>query len=1224
MLPKSPSRCVARLFQSGVILALALCMTGCQSTLRSASGPRARPAGPILASGADRRPTPPRLERDAEPPDARSGPIWHREERDLDEPSPDHPDEAAQFRWLQRAGPDGTIPPDALIKAKKQRDELVAYCQQQGGSQRDGGILGWQWLGPGNIGGRIRAISINPSNPNDILIGSVSGGIWRSLDAGASWTPMADFMANLAVTTLVRRPDNPSIVLAGTGEGFFNIDALRGAGIFLSTDYGVTWSQLPLTANANFYYVNRIAVSPADFHVVAATNSGLFESRDGSGPWVQAIPGPAGSARFVDVKFDPSGQYAVAATTYDFTAGTGDGRVWRWVHQAGRLNPALAGPGGASLWRPSESNPLSDGRVEVASAPSSPDIVYASVANKNGTTRGLYRSENFGRTFTPVNTTDHFLCSPSSAGGENCQGWYANALWVDPTNPDIVVVGGIDLWRGEYDAGSHSVAFTKISRWQDSPQSAHADQHAIVAHPDFGTDPDGNGTIKSVYFGNDGGIYRTDEIYSTSELSGWTALNNNLGITQFYAGSVNSLGHLAGGTQDNGTLIVTGGGAQAWQSAFGGDGGFCAFDLSDPDRLYGEYVNLKVFRKDTSGTGYIYDGSTGGAPLLDATADPPRANFIAPLILDPNNPQRLLAGGQSLWRANDADLPFVDWVPIKAPSPSSSNISAIAVLKDDSDVIWVAHNDGAVFRTSNGTTASPTWERIDDGANPLPNRYVTDIDLLDQQTAYVSLSGYFADNVWKWEQGSGFTALLGSPGRALPALPVNAIVAVAGGTQCPPRLYAGTDLGVFASDDDGANWSASNEATANVEVDQLIVDPFDNDPSDGIKLYAATHGRGMYVADLDAVAQCLPCVEKLLASDGAPDDEFGRSVAVDGNVIVIAAFSPAGGDVDAAYAYRWDGTAWVEKKLRPSDGSLNFGRSVAVSGDVIAVGSEAEAAYVYRWDGTDWVEEKKLVAHDGALNDRFGFDVAVSGDVIVVGAIGDDDLANLAGAAYVFRWDGGDWIEEQKLYGINGAASDWFGFSIAVDGNVIVVGTWSDDNLGGVDAGAAYVYRWNGTTWIAEKKLVAHDGGANGYFGHDVGVDGDVIVVGAQGHNNFTGAAYVFRRSGGNWIEEQELNASDGEPSDVFGVSVAVDGDLIVVGAPDGLSPYDSAVYTYHWNGSVWVEEVPKRAVNGADDELGFSVALRDNLIVGGARFDDNAGGADAGAAYVFDATCPP
>jgi nucleoside-specific outer membrane channel protein Tsx len=267
-------------------------------------------------------------------------------------------------------------------------------------------------------------------------------------------------------------------------------------------------------------------------------------------------------------------------------------------------------------------------------------------------------------------------------------------------------------------------------------------------------------------------------------------------------------------------------------------------------------------------------------------------------------------------------------------------------------------------------------------------------------------------------------------------------------------------------------------------------------------------------------------------------------------------------DAGAVYVFHYDGTAWVEEaKLEASDAAANdaFGLSVAVAGDTAVVGaaldddggSDSGSAYVFHYDGTVWVEEAKLTPSDGAAFDQFGSSVAAAGDTIVVGARLDDDNGSDSGSAYVFRYDGTVWVEEAKLKASDGAPSDTFGNAVAVAGETAAVGAQFDDD-NGADSGSAYVFRYDGATWVEQAKLVASDGAPSDTFGNTVAVAGETVVVGAQfddDNGTDAGLAYVFRYDGTAWVEQAKLTPSDGTADDMFGGSVAVSGDTAVVGA---------------------------------------------------------------------------
>jgi hypothetical protein len=325
-------------------------------------------------------------------------------------------------------------------------------------------------------------------------------------------------------------------------------------------------------------------------------------------------------------------------------------------------------------------------------------------------------------------------------------------------------------------------------------------------------------------------------------------------VTQFYAGAGNvASGSIIGGAQDNGTLRFTpGAGSEGWTEMFGGDGGWCAADATDPNVFYGEYVYLNIHRSMDGGasadyiSGQVWNGTDWvWKPLPYRIPDAKNQNalFIAPFVLDPNEPNRMLAGGLSLWRTNDAKRPNTDssgpaWRAIK-PS-AGSPISALAVAKGNSDVVWVGHADGQVFKTANATTASPIWQKVDHtGAQPLSiDRYCTGITIDPNQddAVYVTFGGYTQGNLWKTGDGGATWSNLG---QALPAAPVRALAIH---PDHAAFLYTGTEVGLFASEDGGAHWSPTNEGPTNCSVEDLF---WMNHV-----LVCVTHGRGMFQIDL--------------------------------------------------------------------------------------------------------------------------------------------------------------------------------------------------------------------------------------------------------------------------------------------------------------------------------------------------------------------------------------
>jgi len=768
---------------------------------------------------------------------------------------PDAPRARLSYRLEQSRDDAGRIPSQPLVPALRQLDAMRLRGRRTrvagvptGTNVRPAALAvtpppaaglvrrDWVALGPGNIGGRTRAIVIHPTNHNTMWAGSVGGGIWRTDDGGASWVPVDDFMANLAVTSLVLDPTNPNVMYAGTGEGFGNLDAIRGGGIFRTRD-GVAWSQIPATYGAAWNAINRLAISADGMTVLAATNHGLQRSSDAARAiWQTVLPDIV-----ADVKFHPiDPQRAVAGSVSSGQA---------WFSSDGGATWTVAGHG--VPW---------GRRVELCFAAASRDLVYASVDTNGGE---IWRSTDGGRTFARRRSAN---ADGDTANYLGDQGWYGNCIWAgDPTNADLVVVGGVDLWRST-DGGD---TLTDISTWWD-PASAHADQHTIVAHPAY----DGR-TNRTVFFGNDGGLFRATDVTSVGNdtqpprVTGWTALNNSYGVTQFYSAAGNATsGVIVGGAQDNGTLAYDpASGSNNWKTIFGGDGGFCCADASNPRIFYGQYVYLDLHRNtdgattnETAGDRYIsghyWNTATNRwdwkpAPFQIPDAFNQRALFIAPFTLDPNNSNRILAGGESLWCSTDVQTPNTPtsgprWSRIKPPS--NSLISAVAITPGDSDRVWVGHIDGEIWRSQNATQPTPTWSRVDAlGARPLVARRFCNQILVsphDPATVLVVYGGFTAGNVWSTDDG-GTTWTNVAAG--LPAAPVRA---VAIHPKRPDWFYIGTEVGVFTTEDRGQTWSATNEGPASVSVDDLFwMDQ---------RLVCVTHGRGLFAIDLSPVAPSAP------------------------------------------------------------------------------------------------------------------------------------------------------------------------------------------------------------------------------------------------------------------------------------------------------------------------------------------------------------------------------
>ena len=718
----------------------------------------------------------------------------------------------------------------------------------------------WTPLGPGNVGGRTRAILIHPATPTTMWAGAVAGGIWKSTDGGASWVPKADLAVNIAVNSMILDPRNPNHLYAGTGEGFFNIDAVRGAGILQSLDGGETWSQLPSTTTSDFYYVQKIVMSKGSSQrIYAATRTGVFRTNDGGVSWTKVLDG-SGVHGCMDLAIQTDRPLAmVFAACGTFTQGA----VYRALDT-----------GSAMTWT-SVLSPPNMSRTSLALAPSNQDIMYAMAAsNETGDYNlgllAVYKSTNSGASnswttqVTNTNPTTQntlLLSNPIEAVLVDCgystsnvfatQGWYDNVIAVDPLNPNTVWSGGIDLFRSDDSGQTWGIA----SYWWFTPgfdpEYAHADHHTIVFHPQY----DGAAN-KKMYVGNDGGIFRTDDarasvsyspnpITPASAICGnpvpfdihWTPLNNGLDVTQFYAGAVypDNSGFF-GGTQDNGTPRGTvPGGRNAWEIILGGDGGFVAINPANTNMLWAENTGLSIARSTNGGSTFL--PFTSG--ITDASSD---FLFITPFTQDPSNAANMWTGGARLWRTTRATVtPTVGNIWTPASALLSQQVSAIAVAPTNSNIVYAGGATGPIWRNTAALTANSTttWSssRVRTDSNYIS--WLT-VHPTTPATLYATVSTYNSStgtgHVFKSVDGAvTWTSIDGSGVTGIPDIPAHCILV---DPTNPNILYLATDIGLFVTLNGGATWDRENTGFANVIVEALSIR--------GNFLYAFTHGRSAW------------------------------------------------------------------------------------------------------------------------------------------------------------------------------------------------------------------------------------------------------------------------------------------------------------------------------------------------------------------------------------------
>jgi hypothetical protein len=774
-------------------------------------------------------------------------------------------------------------------------------------ARADAGIASWEELGPGNTGCRIRSIVAHPTDADILYLGSCGGGVWKTTNAGASWFPTDDFMGNLQVSCLAMDPQNPNVLYAGTGEGFAarvgRRDGKPGDGVYRTANGGLSWTQLTGTVAWRFdanRYVNRVTVSPEEpDSLLVATDAGIQRSIDGGDTFTLSYTG-----RVTDVRFHPTnGKLAVAgldpfpsvstlpAPADDLVCAlysTLGGEKWasaafldapgstfliadvsagaktipvdssfsfahvdvlrigtsptnsEVVQIVGSMN---SGPVNITIQPALTFNHSVNEivtakvvhRTEVAWAPSRTDWVYASMGAGGGS---IWRSIDNGATYTlrgnPVGTLENYLMTPN--GGTH-RAWYNNLIWVAPDDEDLLVVGGLELFRSS-NGGSSVTQITARGGYKGGT-NAHADHHVVIGHRWFGLmgDPD----AETIFAGNDGGIQRLSNVRSATTSAIWTNLAHDLGILQLYAGAASGDGSaLLAASQDTDLLIrQPAGGTNDWlfTHAIGDALGCAVDDRIDPPRLY----------RVGNGSYRISMSTDWGTTLVDrSNTEINGEGFVRgkswPFLIDPNNFNVLYAGFSAIWRSPDGGN---QWAITRTNRVGNTPCSALEVTDGDPNRIWAGYDAGLLSYTTNSPT---NWVDV---AASLPSRRINDIAVnpLHHDEVYIAFASAYGsndpiDSVWfSSDNGVSWTNRSGAMPHQLPFDQVNSV------TVHPTRngwLYAGTDVGLYASEDRGLTWSRtplheSNEGPANTSIQDLFWD-------DAGRLYAATYGRGLFRA----------------------------------------------------------------------------------------------------------------------------------------------------------------------------------------------------------------------------------------------------------------------------------------------------------------------------------------------------------------------------------------
>ncbi len=701
--------------------------------------------------------------------------------------------------------------------------------------------LNWRNIGPANMGGRVSDVEGVPGDPNTVYVATGSGGIFKTTDGGTNWDPIFDRQNTMSVGDIALEPGNPDVVWVGTGESNSRNSVSFGDGVYKSTDGGKTWQHLGLKETNT---ISRIIINPKNPDIVyvaavgrlwgANEDRGVFMTTDGGKTWSKTlyIDNQHGAS---DLRIDPknpnilyAGMWRFERKPWTFTSGSENGGIFRSVD-------------GGRTWKKLDKGlPKMVGRIGLAVSASNPNVVYAMLEAKEGT---LYRSDDKGDTFRQVNKQQNLVA----------RGFYYTTVEVDPTDENKVYAVASLLFKS-LDGGRN---FSRIAR------SAHIDFHALWIDP---TNP------KRMWHGQDGGVG-----VSTDEGNAWEYVNN-FATGQFYqvfADNSAPFYNLSGGLQDNGTWVGPSRNREPsgilnddWRMVSFGDGFFAIQHPENPDLFLTESQGGNVVRTDMKNREqqlvvpfFGVRGAAGNNKI--------RFNWNAPLILSSHDNNTVYLAGNVVFRSTDFglswtqisdDLTVGDKERLKDaggpifPENTTAEYFATVISFSESplqqDVLWAGTDDGNLVVTDD---SGKTWRIINKNVPGIPaDSSVSHIELsrVDANTAYVSYDRHKFDDyrpyVFKTNDGgNSFVNISGN-------LPANAYVhVVREDPKNPGLIYAGTELGLYATYG-GNDWFELNlKNFPRVAVHDMHVHPRDND------LIVATHGRSLWVFDDATVVQQL-------------------------------------------------------------------------------------------------------------------------------------------------------------------------------------------------------------------------------------------------------------------------------------------------------------------------------------------------------------------------------
>lgn len=671
--------------------------------------------------------------------------------------------------------------------------------------------IAWTEMGPSQIcyswilcdawSGRISALAPHPTDPQTLYAGAASGGVWKTTNDGASWTPLFDDQPSLSIGAVALDPNDPNTVYVGTGETVSG--GIYGNGLFSSADGGSTWNKLG-GDRFDICHIADVVVDPVSSNtiIVAADptqglndgptprcQGGVYRSTDRGATWDRVIDSPGTGDQLVDR--NDSGPSDLIATSGPIYAAIGGDGVYQ------------SPDGGASWNRTSSGLPQNDqGRIELAISSLNANVMYAAVADSykvrnpnDGGLLGIFKTTDGGTNWVQQG-------SPGRMCDTSCL--YHMSIAVDPVDPETIYVGGLLLVKSINGGASYSDVMPT------SGSVPHVD-HQVLKFD----------SANRLLDGTDGGIFRTPDGGAS-----FAQLNSDLRTAQIYPGISGSTStRFLGGTQDNGSIVYQGG--SMWRISILGDGGFTAVDPTNSMIVY------------SSSYEQIFKSTEGGRnPTRVSTFEMDSGFHLgqhSPLIMDPIDPNVLYAGRSRVWRTTDAGATWQPFSPdFVFPGSPQCCVTAIGLGNNDRSTVYVGRGNGDVEVTTDG---GGSW---DERSNGLPTRAVSDliVDPLDARKAYVSFTGYETARVFSTaDGGTSWTDVSGN----LLQTQVNSLALDS--TLVPNVLFAATEHGVYYQRG-GLGWAELGPSLPNAVVSDVLFDPATGE------LIASTYGRGAFVTNV--------------------------------------------------------------------------------------------------------------------------------------------------------------------------------------------------------------------------------------------------------------------------------------------------------------------------------------------------------------------------------------